>query len=192
MMRTPAIRQSLPALALTIGSLVVVALLGGCASASPMGATIAPQDFSLDAVVVTPEGAEPGRHTPRARRPGRYQLAPDGSLLVALGAGVGTDTIPVLARRLTPSERDGLWRLADSAGLFETDPPGRIAWGETWEAPPIGASAIVSVTHDGRRVHVGAPLGAGGGSPRVEALIDRLAALAWEPDSAWAWTPTDD
>jgi len=176
----------------TILALGAALLATGCAAPGSSEGGGAPEDFSLDALVVIPDGAEPTPETPRARRPGRYQLGPDGSLRVALGSGVGEDTIPALARRLTPTERGQVWRLAHEAGLFDDDPPGRIAWGETWDAPPIGASAIVSVTHDGRRVHVGAPLEAAGGSPDVEALIDRLAALAWEPSSSWAAAPTGD
>ncbi|MEZ6244028.1 MAG: hypothetical protein R3B57_13410 [Phycisphaerales bacterium] len=173
-------------------ALAAALLATGCATPTPIDASGAPEDFSIDALVVIPDGAEPTPDTPRSRRPGRYQLSPDGSLRVALGSGVGTDTIPALARRLTREERGDLWRLTRAAGLIDDDPPGRIAWGETWDAPPIGASAILSITHDGRRVHVGAPLELSGGSPGVEALIDRLAALAWEPSSAWASAPTGD
>ncbi len=187
MMRTLATaRAALAAAGLTLAG------LAGCAASVPRGATIAPADFSLDALVLVPEGSEPSPSTPRARRPARYQLEPDGSLRAALGVGVGPDTIPALARRLTPSERDGLWRLARDAGLLGQDVPGRISWGGTWDPPPIGASAILSVTHDGHRVHVGAPLAFGGGSPEVEALLDRLAALAWEPDVSWASAPAGD
>lgn len=165
----------------------VTAVVSGCAGAPPAGATAAPPDFSLDALVVIPDGTAPTPATPRSRRPGRYQLTPDGSLRAALGTGVDAGTIPALARRLTPAERDGLYRLAGEAGLLERDPPGRIAWGETWDPPPTGASAVVSVTHAGRRVHVGASLGTREDSGGIEALVDRLAALAWEPSSA-SWT----
>ena len=187
MMRTPALGLVAPLAA------ALFTAMGGCAGAPPGGVTASPRDFSLDALVVVPDGSEASPSAPRSRRPGRYQLAPDGSLRVALGPGVDAETIPALARRLTPAERDELYRLTGEAGLLEDDPPGRIAWGGTWQAPPVGASAIVSVTHGGRRVHVGAPLGARYGSPRVEALVDRLAALAWEPSTpSWVSAPTDE
>lgn len=172
-------------------ALAGVLALSGCAGQAPHRAELVAPDFTIDAVVTLPEGAPRDGSQPRSRRPARYLLQPGGELRAAFGAGVGGDTIPPLARRLTPAEIEDLWSLAEDAGLLEGTPEGRIAWGSTWDAPPTGAAAVVSVSARGRRVHVGRSLGTGMGgglgSPATERLIDRLAELAWEP--AYASVP---
>ncbi len=155
--------------------------LAGCAGSARVSEA-RPSDFTLDALVTNPRAAQ--EQPPRFRRPARYVVGADGQLRVALGAGVSEATIPRLTRTLDPAQLDRIWSLVTDAGLADPDSAYAIDWGQTWDGPRGEPAAVISVTRGGRRVHSGVPLGAssGLGAPRVEALLDELAGLAWIPE----------
>ncbi len=155
--------------------------LAGCAGAARVP-DARPSDFTLDALVTNPHATDVS--LPRFRRPARYDVDADGELRVAVGAGVSEETIPRRTRTLDPAQLDRIWLLVTGAGLTDPDSAYAIDWGRTWEGPRGEPTAVISVTRGGRRVHSGVPLGAssGLGAPRVEALLDELAGLAWIPE----------
>jgi len=166
---------------LILSWLCLLAVVSGCSSAQ-RSTEHRPSDFTLDALVVHPGAVR--SQAPRWHRRARYVVGADGELRVAVGPGVSERTIPRRTRTLGGDELNELWSLTRGAGLLDPDSARVIPWGQTWRAPPGEVSAVFSVTADGRRVHSAAPMGAssGLGAPRVEALLDRLAELAWIPE----------
>ena len=163
-----------------LASLGAAIALMRCAAPARVEVRGRPADFTLDALVLNPDPAG----APRWRRPARYIVTADGELRVALGPGVSRRTIPRLARTLERDQLDRLWTLAREAGLAEPDGAWSIEWGETWSAPAGEASAVITISANGRRYHNGVAMGAssGLGAPRVEALLDALGELAWVPE----------
>ncbi|MEZ6233937.1 MAG: hypothetical protein R3B68_07085 [Phycisphaerales bacterium] len=165
------------------GSGIVVAALAGCLAASlwACGATRhpvsgVPGDFGL-AITVLATRDEPG--LPRPQRPAQYILEPDGTLRVAVGAGVDPGTFPPRTRRLDPRQVERLWTLVESAGLA-ADAAGTPVSGagpgpSAVPSPPDGW-AYVDVAASGQRHQRAIQLES---NPAAQGVIDELASLAW-------------
>lgn len=149
-----------------------VLLLTGCAAPQRPEPGAVPNDFALAVSVygrVDPGGA------PRTTA-ARYVMEPDGLLRVATDGDVGHDVFPPITRRLTPAERDELWRLADAAGIVDPGEDTRIESVPLFD-PPAGLPVAVTELSAGSYkryalVEVDA-------DPAVDRFLDRLAELGW-------------
>ena len=116
----------------------------------------------------------PGRA--RAQRPAQYILEPDGTLRVAVGAGVDPGTFPPRTRRLDPRQVERLWTLVESAGLASDAPSGDAGPGPSAVPSPPDGWAYVDVAASGQRHQRAIQLES---SPAAQGVIDELASLAW-------------
>ena len=135
-----------------------------------------PGDFGL-AVTVLASRDEPDR--PRSQRPAQYILEPDGTLRVAVGAGVDPGTFPPRTRRLDPRQVERLWLLVESAGLAgdAAETPGSDDGPSPAAVPsPPDGWAYVDVAASGQRHQRAIQLGS---NPAAQGVIDELASLAW-------------
>lgn len=153
----------------------IAAFLAACgATRHPVSGV--PGDFGL-AITVLASRDEPG--LARAQRPAQYILEPDGTLRVAVGAGVDPGTFPPRTRRLDPRQVERLWTLVESAGLA-ADAAGTTVSGagpgpSSVPSPPDGW-AYVDVAASGQRHQRAIQLES---NPAAQGVIDELASLAW-------------
>jgi len=169
----------------------VIALLGavaaGCASA-PEGAPGAvdeivrpPADFTLDVAILA--GHRVPEHSEAHRRPGRYILLADGSLLHDSGRSVTWDLRPGRTRHLYQQQVSDLWGIAKDLGF--TTPS---------HADFTGNPALIAPERD-EMIYIIAFTAAGERwtfvrgfredevpDPASVRLIRALADLAWTPD----------
>ncbi len=173
---------------------------GGCArkqqvSADPLG--IAPTDFSIEATVMTGEGAT---LTNAAHlRQSRYVLFADGSLYFGedVNREQGADWLPPLTRVLTRKQVADVWSLAKQLGFTDPNNAGGAAINFKMVRPGVdGVTQIVAFRGWGERctfVHSWAPKGdkekADGEAPSdqpdpaMTQLVRELARLAWASDT---------
>ncbi len=142
-----------------------------------------PEDFTLSITVVVPGIDEAALASlSRAEKPARYIVEPDGILRAAVGPGATPRVFPGQTRRLSDAQLNRLWRLVRETGLLESGSITRISNTETFFPPPGRATALISITADGRvrafavRLPVGDPP-----SAATTQLIDEVAELAWIP-----------
>jgi hypothetical protein len=161
---------------------LAMACAGACAPARPDPALIldAPPDFSI-AVTVLP-GDAPSDSIPRALRPARYLVEPDGVLRVSTQPASRAWSYPPATRQLTGREMDRLWRLVGPAGLLDPATPARLTRAEGADAPGPVAVAIIFAQFAGRREAYRTVLArADAQQVLAERLVDHLADLAWIP-----------
>ncbi len=160
-------------------------VLAGCAGApDPMLAEDRPADFSLAATVYRPAAWRPDDTVlPRALRPARYIVEPDGSLHAAIGAGSNITRYPPTTRRLDPRDMDLLWRLTRESGLLEARTAQRFAGGLEAGPAPGTIRGVFEISLDGRWATLVVPLDRSDlETISAERLVDHLAGLAWIPD----------
>jgi hypothetical protein len=172
----------------------------GCASresriAEAAKAPAAPADFALAITVVTPiKSATQPQTLPRAQRPARYILEPDGTLRIALGGGSTSTTYPPPTRLLSDARREDVWNLVKAAGLLEPEVPGRLRGTDTsvplgtqtggepismldpTAAAPKTPTALIVLSANGVRDFYRIAFDE---SPNLATLTDRLAAYGW-------------
>jgi len=156
-------------------------VVGACGpSYDRLARETAPPRFALDMTVVASEELldRPAEPPPRARRPARYIVEPDGGLHAGQGRGVDPDYYPPLTRRLTRDQMNELWRaVRDSAipAAVTTEQAGA-GFGPS-PGPPVAKLGVILTD---QWLYVRTPLdGATPHAEAVEDLADRLAALAW-------------
>jgi hypothetical protein len=185
--------------------IIVIALLlaglasAGCArrqqvSADPLG--IAPTDFSIEATVLTGEGATV--HESAHLRQSRYVLFADGSFHYGedVDREQGADWLPPLTRVLTRKQLADVWSLAQRLGFTDPDNAGGSAINFKLIEPQAGGvTHIVAFRGWGERwsfVHGWAPqdgeTAPHGQTPShqpdsaMTQLVRELARLAWASD----------
>ena len=131
-----------------------------------------PTDFALGITVLADRDAP---RQPRHRRPAQYLLEPDGTLRVAVGAGVEPSTYPPRVRRLSRPQVERLWTLVDAAA-YNADHPAVLSDPLAFRPTPRDGWALIDVTADGQRHHLGLQIDQ---DPSAQRLIDELAALSW-------------
>jgi hypothetical protein len=158
-------------------ALLIVLNLAACVGApDPLEYERAPADFTLDITVQGP--AEPT--LPRAQRPARYIVEPDGVLRVGVGEGVSEDYYPPQTRQLTHNNVDRLWRLIRDSSILAPDNPDRIRPGRPLGMAQPRPAAQIIVTFGGTTNYFRVLLdGETPGSESGLRLIDHLAGLAW-------------
>ncbi len=172
--------------------LVSLAILPACSSRQAVADQLStqdrpPDDFAMAMTVLAPaKGTMRADAFPRGQRPARYLLGADGSLAVAQGLGASTRDFPPVVRVLRDAQRQEIWAMVKDAGLLRADAPGRQRGSETGgdAIDPFKAGvenpdrpiALLAIQYGRERDYfrIGLPE-----SPKVEALADRLAALAW-------------
>jgi hypothetical protein len=179
---------------LTTMALAVASTLApaGCSSRQEVADRLStqdrpPEDFALALTVLTPakQALRPDQ-LPRGQRPARYLMGANGALAVSQGIGASTRDFPPVVRVLRDAQRQEIWAMIKDAGLLRSDAPGRQRGSETGgdavdpfkfgvENPdrPIALLAI-QFGRERDYFRIGLPE-----EPKVEALADRLAALAW-------------
>ncbi|VAX36284.1 hypothetical protein MNBD_PLANCTO03-298, partial [hydrothermal vent metagenome] len=144
----------------------------------------APADFTLSVTVLGPasETAEIAE-TPRALRPGRYIVGPDGVLRAAVGPGATPRVFPRQTRQLDETQRQRLWRVVVNTGLLDGITLTAIDNTETFFPNRNRPTALVYVRQGGESSHFAVRLPVGDAeSPEVVRLLDELAELAWIPE----------
>ena len=156
--------------------------LSGCVQGpGALEAARVPHDFGIGVTLYAPED----RDAPRALRPGRYLLEPDGAMRAAVGAGADERTFPPVTRVVDAGGRARVWALFVDAGLVGGTHE-RVGYGGRFQPSSDGPEAMVYASWDGRRRawRVVLDPGSGGGPSDggPEALIDAIAELAWVAD----------
>lgn len=142
----------------------------------PIQYELAPADFTLDITIQGP--TSPGQ--PRAARPARYIVEPDGMLRVGVGEGVSIDYFPPQTRQLTRAEFDRLWRLVRDSPLLVPDNPDEARPGLPFGAVQLRPTASMAVTFEGHISTYRVVLdGQTTGALAAEQIVDHLAELAW-------------
>jgi hypothetical protein len=161
--------------------------LGGCLSrrVEPRPAQAAipedrPADFTFAMTVYSPASARVAGTLPRALRPARYVLEPDGALRAAAAAAARATTFPPRARTLTPRQMDQIWRLVRDTALLDPSNPARVEDPETVELSPDHTTATIYVAFADRRTSLRLLLDRGTSDAlSAERIADHLAALAF-------------
>ena len=140
-----------------------------------------PEDFALSITVVGPSSAETDIDSlPRAERPARYLVEPDGVLRAAIGPGATPRVYPRQTRQLDQAQVQRLWRLVGETGLLEPTTLTRIDNTEIFFPQRSRPTALVYIRQQGTGSHFAVRLPVGDAeSPAVGQLIDELAGLAW-------------
>lgn len=188
----PTSTRILATMLLSSVALAPMCTLAGCSSRQQVADTVSkqdrpPEDFALALTVLAPSKKALRSDTlPRGQRPARYLLAADGSLRVSQGVGASTRDFPPVVRVLRDAQRQEIWAMIKDAGLLKADAPGRQRGSETGgdavDPFKIGVEdpdrpiALLAIQYSRERDYfrVGMPE-----EPKLEALADRLAALAW-------------
>jgi hypothetical protein len=186
--------------------LLTAAALGACESPRAPSAE-RPQDFALHVVVYPPtddlrpprpappslgrqrfEGLDQPRPEddlvlPRWQRPSTFIIEPGGRLRAAFGPAVVQGQFPPLARQLWPGEADEVYGWLRDAGLLEIDAPGRISSAEAFEPPAShGGIAVFDIVSDRWTRVRRFDYGTGEAAERARQIVDRLAAMTWQPE----------
>lgn len=136
----------------------------------------APADFTLDITIQGP--ASPDQ--PRATRPARYIVEPDGMLRVGVGQGVSVDYYPPQTRQLSRAEFDRLWRLLRDSALLVPGNPDEARPGLPFGSVQLRPTASMAVTFQGQIITYRVVLDAQTPSAvAAEEIVDHLAELAW-------------
>lgn len=144
-----------------------------------------PPDFALGVTITEPAGsaardAAASAPPPRAMRPARYIVEPDGVLRAAMGPGAAPTTYPPRTRQLSRRQVDQVWRLVRDSDLLDTDDPARIDSPASFVASRAHPAALLEVSYSGTRRYFRVILdGTSDESLSVERITDRLADLAW-------------
>lgn len=116
----------------------------------------------------------------RWRRPARFVMEADWRLRAAQGPAVTPEVYPPIIRQLRREQVEDLWRLVRAGDLLRDDHPGRVSDEAVASIPPLGTTALIAVTHDGRVQTRRIAMDAGDGDAlAASALVDRLAELCW-------------
>ncbi len=171
---------------------VVCVGLCGCSSAPPQKEEPepvvlperAPEDFTLAVTVMGPAATpEEIDAEPRAERPARYIVEPDGVLRAAVGPGATPRVYPGQTRQLTADQVERVWRLVVNTGLLEPGTLTRIESTETFFPRRERATALIYVRERGEARHFAVRLPVGDvESAGVVQLVDEIAGLAWVPE----------
>jgi hypothetical protein len=163
--------------------------LGGCLSrrAEPPPAQAAipedrPADFTLAVTVYSPVSAKIAGALPRALRPARYVVEPDGTLRAAptTPAPAARAAFPPRARTLTPRQMDQIWRLLRDTALLEPTNPARVEDPGAVELSPDRTTATLYIAFADRRTSLRLLLDRGSEDAlSAERIADHLAALAF-------------
>jgi len=142
-----------------------------------------PEDFALSITVVGPSSAETDIDSlPRAERPARYLVEPDGVLRAAIGPGATPRVYPRQTRQLDQAQVQRLWRLVGETGLLEPTTLTRIDNTEIFFPQRSRPTALVYIRQQGTGSHFAVRLPVGDAeSAMVAQLVDQLADLAWVP-----------
>ncbi len=145
---------------------------------------VAPEDFALSITVISPASADdPIDDLPRAERPARYVVEPDGVLRAAIGPGATPRVYPRQTRQLDAARVQRLWRLVGETGLLEPGTLTRIDNTEIFFPQRSRPTALVYIRQQGAGSHFAVRLPVGDAeSAGVGQLIDELAELAWVPE----------
>ncbi len=170
-------RRCTPAAPLFTLAACLLALPPGCGSV-PVDGIGPPPDFAISVTVSDRPKATASPNRPRALRPARYIVEPDGLLRASIGPGSLTSTFPPPMRHLSTSQVADLWALVDKAGYLQQDPSSQSADAETTTATVARPTALVYVAGANQRRTFQVPLESPPGVP-TRALVDRLAELAW-------------
>lgn len=143
-----------------------------------------PEDFALSITVVGPSSAETDiDDRPRAERPARYLVEPDGVLRAAIGPGATPRVYPRQTRQLTEAQVQRLWRLVGETGLLEPNTLTRIDNTEIFFPQRSRPTALVYIRQQGTGSHFAVRLPVGDAeSAMVAQLVDQLADMAWVPE----------
>lgn len=144
----------------------------------------APEDFALSITVVGPSSAETDiDDRPRAERPARYLVEPDGLLRAAIGPGATPRVYPRQTRQLTEAQIQRLWRLVGETGLLEPTTLTSIDNTEIFFPQRSRPTALVYIRQQGTGSHFAVRLPVGDAeSAMVAQLVDQLADMAWVPE----------
>jgi hypothetical protein len=139
-----------------------------------------PADFTLAMTVYSPASPRVAATLPRALRPARYIVEPDGSLRAASGPAARAATFPPLARTLTPRQMDQVWRLVRDTALLDPANPARVEDPLTLELSPSHTTATLYIAFADRRTSLRLLLDRGSADAlSAEQIADHLAALAF-------------
>jgi hypothetical protein len=130
--------------------------------------------------VYSPASARVAAKLPRALRPARYIIEPDGALRAASGVAAKASTFPPLARTLTPRQMDQLWRLVRDTALLDPTNPARVDDPQTLELSPDRTTATIYIAFGDHRASLRLLLDRGSEDAlSAERIADHLAALAF-------------
>ncbi len=140
-----------------------------------------PSDLALSVTVFSEfDDPELIARLERWRRPARFVMEADWRLRAAQGPAVTPDVYPPIVRQLGREQVEDLWRLLRAGELLRADHPGRVSDEAVASIPPLGTTALIAVTHDGRVQTRRIVMDAGDADAlAASALIDRLAELCW-------------
>ena len=160
------------------------AVLGGCGTPGErieQGGADLPADFALSVTVFSEfDDPELIARLERWRRPARFVMEADRRLRAAQGPAVTPEVYPPIIRQLRREQVRDLWRLVRAGELLRADHPGRVPDEAVASIPPLGTTALIAVTHDGRVQTRRIVMDAGDGDAlAASALVDRLAELCW-------------
>ena len=135
-----------------------------------------PSDLAMAATVFGPRVPLPDVALPRSLQPARYIIEADG----VLRAGKGSVGYPPAARRLTPRQRDQLWRVIRDSGLLDEGNPAQIEDPEEAVRSGDKTTAMMYISYGGKRMTLRVLLDRSSNDAiEAERFVDRLAELAW-------------
>lgn len=152
--------------------LLLLLLLPACGAARHPTVGV-PGDLALGVTVL---GSREAVGLPRAQRPAQYILETDGSLRVAVGAGVEPSTYPARVRRLTPRQVAHLWALVTAGQFNSPDHPGHLDDISAFRPNPRDGWALIDITANAKRQIVALRPA---DDPAGARVVDELAGLAW-------------